>query len=135
MIRRRCPIPAIRRGWSELPIYGGDVEALEILTYDGQRFWVGATDDEAFDAIQRSGGRCAEIYRQLADVRDRHADQIRKRYPRIPRRVSGFNLDELLPENGFHVARALVGSEGTCVTVLRAKLRLVPSPPVRVLLG
>src|SRR5206468_6624695 len=51
-----------------------------------------------------------------------------------PRRVSGYNLDNLLPENGFHVARALVGSEGTCVTILRLKCRLVPLPPQRVLL-
>jgi Fe-S oxidoreductase len=48
--------------------------------------------------------------------------------------VSGYNLDFLLPENGFHVARALVGSEGTCVTVLEATARLVPSPPCRALL-
>ena len=43
---------------------------------------------------------------------DRVAPLVRARYPKIPRRVSGYNLDELLPENGFHVARALVGSEG-----------------------
>jgi Fe-S oxidoreductase len=48
--------------------------------------------------------------------------------------VSGYNLDFLLPENGFNVARALVGSEGTCVTVLEATVRLVPSPPCRSLL-
>src|SRR6202030_2099699 len=51
------------------------------------------------------------------------------------RRVSGYNLDELLPENGFHVARALVGSEGTCVTVLEAKVKLIHSPPQRALIG
>ena len=45
--------------------------------------------------------------------------------------MSGYNLDELLPENGFNVARALVGSEGTCVTVLEATLRLTASPPFR----
>src|SRR5262249_15998760 len=45
-----------------------------------------------------------------------------------------YNLNFLLPENGFHVARALVGSEGTCVTVLEATCRLVESPPERVLL-
>jgi FAD/FMN-containing dehydrogenase len=61
------------------------------------------------------------------------ATLIRARYPKIPRRVSGYNLDELLPENGFNVARALVGSEGTCVAVLEATLRLVPSPPCRAL--
>src|SRR5699024_3283120 len=58
----------------------------------------------------------------------------RERYPKIPRRVSGYNLDELLPENGFNVARALVGSEGTLVTILEATTRLVYSPPHRSLL-
>ena len=55
------------------------------------------------------------------------------KFPRIPRRVSGYNLDELLPENGFNVARALVGSEGTCATVVSATLNLTASPPFRVL--
>ena len=58
-----------------------------------------------------------------------HADEIRTRFPKIPRRVSGYNLDELLPENGFNVARALVGTEGTCVTILEATLELIPKPP------
>ena len=53
--------------------------------------------------------------------------------PDIPRRVSGYNLPWLLPENGFHVARALVGSEGTLVTVLEATLQLVHNPPFRAL--
>src|SRR5262249_19010269 len=82
----------------------------------------------------KEGGRRGEIYSKLKNIRDRHSDEIRARFPKIPRRVSGYNLDELLPEKGFHVARALVGSEGTCVTTLRAKLRLVESPRARVLL-
>ena len=56
-------------------------------------------------------------------------------FPQIPRRVSGYNLDQLLPENGFHVARALVGSEGTCAIVLGATLRLIDSPQHRTLVG
>jgi FAD/FMN-containing dehydrogenase/Fe-S oxidoreductase len=111
-----------------------NVEALEVLTYDGERLWVGACDETELAKRVSAGGRQGQIYRDLRDLRKRYADLIRSRYPRIPRRVSGYNLDELLPENGFHVARALVGSESTCVTVLRARLRLVPSPPARVLL-
>ena len=63
-------------------------------------------------AIVAAGGRRGEIYRDLDELRDRYADLIRQRYPKIPRRVSGYNLDELLPENGFNVARALVGIGG-----------------------
>ena len=111
-----------------------NIEELEILTYDGLRMRVGKTSDEELEHIIQAGGRRGEIYAQLKDLRDRYADLIRERYPNIPRRVSGFNLDELLPENGFNVARALVGSECTCVTVLEATTRLVDSPPVRSLL-
>ncbi len=108
-----------------------NVQRLEILTYDGLRLWVGPTSPEELDAIIRAGGRRGQIYQKLAELRDRYAKLIRERYPQIPRRVSGYNLDELLPEKGFNIARALVGTEGTCVAVLQAELQLVPSPPVR----
>ena len=111
-----------------------NVDELDILTYDGLRMRVGPTTPEELDAIIRAGGRRGEIYAGLRDLRDRYGDLVRARFPKIPRRVSGYNLDFLLPENGFNVARALVGSEGTCVTVLEATLRLVPSPPCRSLL-
>lgn len=99
---------------------------MEVLLYDGTRMWVGETSDEEYAEIERRGGRQAEIYRQLRALRDEYQSDIRTRYPRIPRRVSGYNLDSLLPEKNFHVAQALVGSEGTLVTVLRARLMLVP---------
>lgn len=68
-------------------------------------------------------------------IRDQNGERIRARFPRIPRRVSGYNLDELLSENGFHVARALVGTEGTCAIVLEARLKLIHSPQHRTLVG
>lgn len=108
-----------------------NVEELEILTYDGLRLRVGPTTNDQMESIIAAGGRRGEIYRGLKNLRDRYASLIRERYPTIPRRVSGYNLNELLPENGFNVARALVGTEGTCVIVLEAVVRLVPSPPVR----
>ncbi|MEV4399591.1 FAD-linked oxidase C-terminal domain-containing protein [Nonomuraea sp. NPDC049607] len=106
---------------------------LEILTYDGVRAWVGPTSDAEYDRIQAQGGRLAEIYRQVRDLRDETMELVRTRYPRLERRISGYNLDRLLPENGFDLAGALVGSEGTLVTVLRAELSVVPSPPARAL--
>ena len=111
-----------------------NVEALEVMTYDGERFWVGPTSDDELAAIIAAGGRRGDIYRRLRDLRDRYATLIRARFPDIKRRVSGYNLDQLLPENGFNVARALVGTEGTCALTLRAKVRLVASPSHRVLL-
>ena len=112
-----------------------NVLELRILLYDGTQLTVGPTSDEEFARIVDGGGRRAEIYTKLRAIRDRYGDLVRQRFPRIPRRVSGYNLDELLPENGFNVARALVGSEGTCVTVLEAKLKLISSPQHRTLVG
>jgi FAD/FMN-containing dehydrogenase/Fe-S oxidoreductase len=108
-----------------------NVRSLDVLLYDGTRMTVGATSDAEFARIIAAGDRRAQIYSGLAGIRDRYASLIRQRFPDIPRRVSGYNLDWLLPENGFHVARSLVGSEGTCVTVLAAELELKPSPPHR----
>jgi FAD/FMN-containing dehydrogenase/Fe-S oxidoreductase len=111
-----------------------NIEELEILTYDGLRINVGQTNDEQLEQIIRDGGGRGQIYSNLKALRDQYADLVRQRFPNIPRRVSGYNLNYLLPENGFHLARALVGSEGTCVTILEATCRLVKSPPERVLL-
>lgn len=119
-------------------VYSGktddNVEELEVLTYRGLRLRVGRTEESELQRIITEGGARGELYAGLKSLRDRYADLIRKKYPDIPRRVSGFNLNHLLAENGFHVARALVGSEGTCAIVLGAKLRLVHSPPFRCLI-
>src|SRR6266852_8440983 len=110
-----------------------NIEEMEILTYDGLRMHVGATSDADLERIITEGGRRGEIYAGLKRLRDTYGELVRARYPQIPRRVSGYNLDQLLPENDFHVARALVGSEGTCATILEATCRLVESPQERVL--
>jgi FAD/FMN-containing dehydrogenase/Fe-S oxidoreductase len=108
-----------------------NIESLDVLLYDGTRFTVGATTETELQAIIGAGGRRGQIYAGLARIRDTYSELVRQRFPKIPRRVSGYNLDELLPENGFNVARALVGSEGTCVTVLQAGCRLKHSPQHR----
>jgi FAD/FMN-containing dehydrogenase/Fe-S oxidoreductase len=108
-----------------------NIRSLDILLYDGTRMTVGATTDDEIAAIIARGGRPAEIYAGLRRIRDRYVDQIRSGFPQIPRRVSGYNLDELLPEHGFQVARAIVGAEGTLATVLTATLDLMHSPPCR----
>jgi FAD/FMN-containing dehydrogenase/Fe-S oxidoreductase len=120
-----------------------NVIELDLLTYDGERMRVGQTSDAELERIIREGrgegrgegggegGRRGEIYARLRALRDQYAGLIRQRYPKIPRRVSGYSLDELLPEHGFNVARALVGAEGTCVVVLAAKVRLVEWPKSR----
>ncbi|MFF8281706.1 FAD-binding and (Fe-S)-binding domain-containing protein [Streptomyces albus] len=112
------------------PRTSDNVHALEVVTYGGDRFWVGVDEEQELDEIIAAGGRKGEIYAQLRELRDRYADAIRAGFPTVaemPRRVSGYNLDELLPENGFNVARALVGTESTCATVLRAQVLLTPA--------
>lgn len=105
-----------------------NVAALDVLTYDGVRLTLKDHYSEAeIESIIAAGGRQGEIFAALRDLRDRYAERIRERFPRIahmPRRVSGYNLDNLLPENGFNLAAALCGTEGTCLTVLHVTLKL-----------
>jgi FAD/FMN-containing dehydrogenase/Fe-S oxidoreductase len=108
-----------------------NVESLDVLLYDGSRLTVSRGDD----AIRGPGAD--ELTRRLRDLADRWGDRVRSGFPKIPRRISGYNLDRLLPENGFDVAAALVGTEASCCLVLEAELKLIPSPQHRslVLLG
>jgi FAD/FMN-containing dehydrogenase/Fe-S oxidoreductase len=111
------------------PRTSDNLQAMEVLTYDGERFWVGVDEEADLERIIAAGGRKGEIYAKLRDLRDRYADDIRAGFTPVeemPRRVSGYNLDELLPERGFNVARALAGTEATCVTALNATLLLTP---------
>ena len=109
-----------------------NVIELRILLYDGTQLTVGSISGEAdLDSIIAQGGRRGAIYSNLRKIRDQYSGLIRAKYPKIPRRVSGYNLDQLLPESGFNVAKALVGTEGTCMIVLEAKLRLIQSPQHR----
>jgi FAD/FMN-containing dehydrogenase/Fe-S oxidoreductase len=99
-----------------------NVHALDVLTYRGERLQLG-----------RGAPTAGRIPDALGGLADRLADDVRASFPDLTRRVSGYNLDQLLPENGFDLAKALVGTEGTCATVLGATVRLVESPPARAL--
>src|SRR4051812_21930731 len=94
-----------------------NTEELEIVTYDGLRLTAGWMTEADLESGIRGGGRKGEIFTGIKGIRDRYARLIRERYPQIPRRVSGYNLDELLPgkDGRFNLGRALVGSEGTLV--------------------
>ena len=124
-----CGVHSVMSGKTDV-----NIEELEVLTYDGVRLRAGQISEAELESIIQQGGRRGEIYAGMRAIRDQYAGLVRERFPNIRRRVSGYNLNFLLPENGFHVARTLVGSEGTCVTTLEATCRLVESPPERVLL-
>jgi FAD/FMN-containing dehydrogenase/Fe-S oxidoreductase len=117
------------------PATADNVESLEVVTYSGDRMRIGATSDVELDRIIERGGAQARIYRRLRTFVEQHGETIRPEYPDIIRRVSGFNLPALLPENGFHVARAVVGSESTLALTLEATVRLLPIHPCRVLVA
>jgi FAD/FMN-containing dehydrogenase/Fe-S oxidoreductase len=106
-----------------------NVVALEAMLYDGTELSLGAAAGASeIAAAIASGGRVGEIFSSLRALADRHAHAIRAGYPKIPRRVSGYNLDDLLPERGFNLASALVGAEGTLAIFHQAAVRLVPIP-------
>jgi Fe-S oxidoreductase/FAD/FMN-containing dehydrogenase len=111
-----------------------NVHALDVVTYDGTRMTIGPTSPSDLKEILSQGGRQAEIYKRMAEFWKKYGHHFNEVYPDIPRRVSGYeNLDQLAPEKGFNVARALTGTEATCMIVLNATLNLVHSPPCRVL--
>ena len=99
-----------------------NVVDLDVLRYDGRRLTVGPGHEET------------DIHAALRDLADANLAVLRTEFGRLGRQVSGFPLHHLLPENGRDVAKALVGTEGTCVVVLGATVRLVPVPATRVLL-
>jgi Fe-S oxidoreductase len=70
------------------------------------------------------------LHASLATLVERHGTALRRELDRFPRQVSGYGLHHLLPERGGDLARALVGSEGTCAVVLEATLELVPVAPL-----
>ncbi|MCG7600852.1 FAD-binding oxidoreductase [Halomonas sp. McH1-25] len=115
-----------------------NVHALDILTYDGVRMTLkDGYSEREIDEIIAAGGRQGEIFLKLKNLRDTYAERIRQYYPQnehMPRRVSGYNLDDLLPERGFNLASALCGTEGTCMTVLHATLKLTDNVKHRTLM-
>jgi FAD/FMN-containing dehydrogenase/Fe-S oxidoreductase len=111
--------------------YGKTVDNLlemDALLYDGTALHATENNETRLAEYTALPGREGEIYRRLVELRDRCAARVRERYPKIPRRVSGYNLDQLLPEHGFNLAGALAGSEGTLALTLRATLKLASLP-------
>jgi FAD/FMN-containing dehydrogenase/Fe-S oxidoreductase len=103
-----------------------NVEAMRVALYDGQELELGWMNDAELNERAAATTDQGRLFRDLRQFRDRYEHQIRK-MPQLSRRVSGYNLDWLLPDKRgrFNIARALVGSEGTCVTMLEATVRLV----------
>lgn len=105
-----------------------NVESLRVVLAGGELV---QARSYPLDALGSLGGRLGTIVASLSELSVRYREEVALRYPDIPRRVSGYNLDELDRGGVLHLARALVGTESTCGFTTQATLRLVSSPPVR----
>ncbi|WP_309115884.1 FAD-binding and (Fe-S)-binding domain-containing protein [Saccharothrix sp.] len=112
---------------------GDHVESLEIVTADGLRAIADHTGLRPVDPADADA--VAELETALRRLIGENLAPIRVELGRIPRQVSGYQLHHLLPENGFDLARALVGTEGTCAVVVAATVRLVATAPATTLLA
>ena len=106
---------------------------LHVVLSDGSKASLGALTGEQLESKMRADGLEGEIYRRLVAIGEANRDEVMARYPKILRRVGGYNLDELATDNGFDMARFVIGSEGTLLTVTEAKLRIVPRPKLKAL--
>ncbi len=101
---------------------------LTCLLADGSEVVLRDLTADELETKSRGDGLEGQIYREVRRLVAQHADEIRARYPKIMRRVSGYNLDEFLKPQSFGLHRLAVGSEGTLVVVVEMKMRLVPRP-------
>jgi FAD/FMN-containing dehydrogenase/Fe-S oxidoreductase len=110
-----------------------NTEAMRVVLAGGEVLEVGCFSKTALEATVAVGGRLSQVLRALASLAERYGPLVKEKFPDIPRRVSGFNLDQLSTGTGMHVARALVGTESTCAFSTELTLRLVEDPPGRAL--
>ncbi len=101
---------------------------LTCLLADGSEVTLRDLTPAELEAKCRADGLEGQIYREVRRLVDQHADEIRARYPKLMRRVSGYNLDEFVKPQPFGLHRLAVGSEGTLVCVVEMKMRLVRRP-------
>ncbi len=98
------------------------------LLANGERIVARDLDEGGVRAKAAQPTREGEVYRTLERLGREHRDEIDRCYPKIMRRVGGYNLDAFVPGTGFNLARMLVGSEGTLATATEARINLVPVP-------
>ena len=108
-----------------------NVYELDVVLSNGNTASFGQLSGSSLESKMRIEGLEGSIYRDLFDISENNRDEVLARYPKIQRRVSGYNLDEFVGGRNFNMARFVVGSEGTLITVTEAKLKLVSLPEVK----
>ncbi|HEY0736418.1 MAG TPA: FAD-linked oxidase C-terminal domain-containing protein [Herpetosiphonaceae bacterium] len=101
---------------------------LRVLLGDGSETTLRPLSSGAWQAKCAQSDLEGACYRTVTDLARQHRDEIERRYPKIMRRVGGYNLDAFLGDEPLNLAHLIVGSEGTLALILEAKLRLVPRP-------
>jgi FAD/FMN-containing dehydrogenase/Fe-S oxidoreductase len=115
-------------------VYGrtrDQVLGLRCVLSDGATVELGPMPRAEAARRAKDGDRLAGLLRNALELADRHGDEVRRRYPRILRRVSGYGLDALLDPDTIDLARLVCGSEGTLAVTTRADVRLHPLPAAR----
>lgn len=117
-------------------IYGktlDHVKELDVVLSDATQAVFRELDPRALEYKLSGSGLESEIYRGVLNISRGAASEIEKRYPKILRRVSGYNLDEFMHDGPFNMARMAVGSEGTLCVTTQAKINLVTKPTMTAL--
>ncbi|MEM7533485.1 MAG: FAD-linked oxidase C-terminal domain-containing protein [Chloroflexota bacterium] len=111
------------------------VEELDIVLADGTLVQMGPLEPASLAEKTAQEDIEGVLYQMVQQLAHEHKDEIEQRYPKILRRVGGYNLDEFVPNKvnrPFNLVRIMVGSEGTLGMTVKAKLRVVPLPKERV---
>jgi FAD/FMN-containing dehydrogenase/Fe-S oxidoreductase len=119
-------------------LYGKTIDhvlELDVVLSDGTVTRLGPLDSRALEDKCNRGGLEGNCYRQVRDLAAVHASEIDRRFPKVLRRVGGYNLDEFTGAKPFNLAKLIVGSEGTLAVVLDARINLVPLPKAKAVLA
>jgi FAD/FMN-containing dehydrogenase/Fe-S oxidoreductase len=120
-------------------LYGKTIDHVleqHVLLSDGSIARFRPLDRAELDAVSEGPALEAACYREVRAVVAECRDEIARRYPKVLRRVGGYNLDAFVcDENPFNLAKLMVGSEGTLGIVLEAKVNLVPLPKAKAVLA
>ena len=107
------------------------VESVDVTLSDGAQLEFGRREGRELAALLDRADREGALYRELRELAERERPEITRRFPDIPRRVSGYNLDALLDPDAVNLAQLVVGSEGTLAVVTAATVQLAPLPKRR----
>jgi FAD/FMN-containing dehydrogenase/Fe-S oxidoreductase len=120
-------------------LYGKTIDHVleqEVVLSNGSVVHFGAVDSETLAGKRAERSLEGECYRVVSDLASRYRDEIERRFPRVLRRVGGYNLDEFVKaDRPFNLAKLMVGAEGTLGVVLSAKVNLVPLPKAKAVMA